>query len=79
MHFETPHNKIECVLSVKESNFNERKGSKFSHLLTVRAEVADAPLPYGQPNCKIYPGFFDESPKPFIGLYEPVLYQAKCK
>ena len=25
MHFETPHNEIGCVLSVKESNFNEKK------------------------------------------------------
>ena len=53
MHFETPHNEIECVLSVKESNFNENKRSKFSHLLTVRAEVADPPPPYGQPDRKI--------------------------
>ena len=40
-------------MSVKESNINEKK-SKFSHLLTVRAEVADPPPPlYGQPNHKI--------------------------
>ena len=45
MHFGTPHNKIECVLSVKESNFNKKKGSKFSHLLTVMAEVADPSPP----------------------------------
>ena len=32
--FETPHshNEIKCVL--KESNFNAKNGSKFSHLLT---------------------------------------------
>ena len=41
--FETLYNEKRCVLSVKESNINEKK-SKFSHLLTVRAEVAD-PLP----------------------------------
>ena len=27
-------------------------GSKFSHLLTVRAKGADLPPPYGQPDCK---------------------------
>ena len=37
--FETPHNETKCVMSIKESNFNE----KFSHLLTVRAEGADPP------------------------------------
>ena len=42
---------IKCVLSVKESNFILKK-SKFSHLLTVKAEVADPP-PYGQPDLKI--------------------------
>ena len=42
--FETLHNEIRCVLSVKESNFNEKNGSKFSHLLTVRAEITDPPL-----------------------------------
>ena len=30
-------------MSVKESNFNEKKRSKFSRLLTARAEVADPP------------------------------------
>ena len=46
--FETPHNEIKCVLSVEESSFNEKR-SKFSHLLTVRAEVTDPPLPQGAP------------------------------
>ena len=45
MIFETPHNEIECVLSVKESNFNEKKRKKCSHLLMVRADVADPPTP----------------------------------
>ena len=27
--FETPHNEIKCVLSVKESNFNEKKDQNF--------------------------------------------------
>ena len=40
--FETLYNEKRCVLSVKESNINEKK-SKFSHLLTVRAEVAEPP------------------------------------
>ena len=54
MHFETPHNETKCVLSVKESNFIEKENSKFSHLLTVRAEVADPPPPpCGQPDREI--------------------------
>ena len=52
MHFETPHNKIECVLSVKESNFNKKK-IKFSHLVTVLAEVANPPSPNSLPDNKI--------------------------
>ena len=76
MHFETHHNEIKCVLSIKKSNFNGKKmgqnfhiflkcvlsikesnfngkyGSKFSHLLRVKAEGADPP-PYGQPDRKI--------------------------
>ena len=40
--YETPHNEIKCaVCFVKESNFNEKKSPKFSHLLTVRAKVAE--------------------------------------
>ena len=52
---ETLYNEIKFVLSVKESNFIGKKRSKFSHLLTVRAKVADPPLPppYGQPDRKI--------------------------
>ena len=26
MNFETPHNEIKCVLSIKESDFNEKIG-----------------------------------------------------
>ena len=33
---------IRCVMSIKESNFNEN-GSKFSHLLTVRGELTLSP------------------------------------
>ena len=39
MHFETPHNEIGCVLSVKESNFNEKKIKIFT-------------FAYGQPDRK---------------------------
>ena len=47
---------VKCVLSIKESNFNGKNGSKFSNLITVRAEGADPPipLPYGQRDRK-YP------------------------
>ena len=40
---------IRCVLGIKESKFNRKNRLKFSHLLTVRAEVAAHPHPYGQP------------------------------
>ena len=43
MHFGTPHNEIKCVLSIIESYSIEKYGSKFSHLLTVRAALADPP------------------------------------
>ena len=39
--FETPQDEIKCVLSIKESNFNENNGSTFLHLLTVRTKGAD--------------------------------------
>ena len=40
----------------------EKNGSQFSHLLTVRAEVADPPIPpYSQPDRKIS-AFFDAFP-----------------
>ena len=32
MHFETPHNEIKCVLSVKESSTNEKKVKIFTFL-----------------------------------------------
>ena len=48
--FETPHNEIKCVLSIEESNFND----KFSLLLSVRAEGTGPLLPpYVQPDRKI--------------------------
>ena len=36
-------------LSIKESNFNGKNWSEFSHLLTVRAEGADLLFPPQQP------------------------------
>ena len=59
--FEAPHKEIKCVLGIKESKSNGKNRSKFSHLLTVRAEVADPPPPYGQPDRKIS-AFFDTPP-----------------
>ena len=52
--FETTHHDMICVLSKKESKFNAKNGSTFSHLLTVRAGGADpcTPPPYGEPDCK---------------------------
>ena len=43
---------IKCTLSIKESNFDAKNRSKFSHLLTARANWADPSLPYGQPESK---------------------------
>ena len=54
-------------MSVKESNINEKK-SKFSHLLTVRAEVADPPPPLTVSLTVKYPLFFMTS------LREPFIY-----
>ena len=55
--FETPHNEIKCVLSIIESYSIEKNGSKFSHLLTVKAKVAD-PLPLMVSLTVKYPLFF---------------------
>ena len=49
-----------------------KKRSKFSHLLTVRAEVADPQPPYGQPDCKIST-FFDASP--YLQFLRNFLYE----
>ena len=46
MYFWDPHNEIKCVLSIIESySIEEKNRSKFSHLLTVMAHVADPPPP----------------------------------
>ena len=44
--FESPHNDMKDVLSIRESNFNDTNGSKFSHLITVGAEGSDTPPPF---------------------------------
>ena len=44
-------------MSNKESNLNEKNWSKFSHLLTVRAEVADLPPPFTVSLTIKYPCF----------------------
>ena len=55
--FETPHNEIECVLSVKESNFNEKKKDQNFHI-SLRSRLRWlTPPPCGQPDRKIC-GFF---------------------
>ena len=51
--FETLHNDIKCVLGIKESKFNGKNRSTFSHLLSVRPVVADPATPYSQPDRKI--------------------------
>ena len=61
MIFQPPHDEIKCDLSIIESYSIEKNGSKFSHLLTVRAEVADPPPPYGQPDRKISAFFLTTS------------------
>ena len=47
---ETADNEIKCVLSIIESYSIEKNVSKFSHLLTVRAEVADQILRFLVPS-----------------------------
>ena len=32
---------MKCVMSIKESNLNAKKGAKFSNMLTVRTDGAD--------------------------------------
>ena len=50
--FETPHNEIKCVLSVKESNFNEKKIKIFTFAYG-QGRGGWPPPPYGQPDHKI--------------------------
>ena len=52
MHFEPLHNEIKCVLSIKESNFNEKMGQNF-HISLRSGPMGLTPQPpYGQPDCK---------------------------
>ena len=48
---------MKCVLSTIDSYSIEKNGSKFLHLLTVKAEVADPPSLYGQPDRFFFYGF----------------------
>ena len=42
--FETLHNEMKCVLSIKVLEINGKNGSKFSHMLAVRADGAEPPV-----------------------------------
>ena len=54
MHFETLNNETECILSVKESNFNEKKDHNFHISLLSGPRWLNPPsLPYGKPDRKI--------------------------
>ena len=54
---ETPHNDLKCVLSVTESNFNEKKIKIFTFAYSQGQGSWPSPPLYGQPNRKIYFGF----------------------
>ena len=58
--FETLHNETKCVLSVKESNFNEKKDQNFHICLWSGLRWLTSPSLYGQPDRKISV-FFDAS------------------
>ena len=48
--------KLNCTflaLTLREVILLKKNGSKFSHFLTVRADGADPPTPYGQADHKI--------------------------
>ena len=47
MHFETLHNEIKCVLSVKESNFNEKNIKIFTFAYGQGRGGRDTPSPPG--------------------------------
>ena len=54
MHFETPHNEIKYVLSVKESSSNEKKVKNFTFAYGQGQHGRPPPPPpYGQPDCKM--------------------------
>ena len=63
MHFWDPSQWYKCVLSILESYSIEKHGSKFSHLLTVRADRADPPPLLTVSLAVKYPHFFGDSPK----------------
>ena len=60
--FETPHNEIKCVLSIKESYSIEKMG-KISKFAYGQGQGGwPSPPPYDQPDRKIF-AFFDDFPK----------------
>ena len=59
--FETLHDEIKCVLSTKESNFNEKMGQNF--YICLRSGPRGLTPPYGQPDHKNTVVFFDDRPK----------------
>ena len=61
VHFWDPSQWDKMCFEYPRVIFHWTNGSKFSNLLTVRADGAGPPPPYGQPDCKIY--VFYESPK----------------
>ena len=51
---ETLHNEIKCVLSVKESNCNEKKDPNFHICLQSEPRgLNPPPIPYSQYDCKV--------------------------
>ena len=89
--FETLHNEIECVLSIKESNFNE----KISYLLMVRPRVPHLwsawpqnissltppfrRIFYGRADCKrIPPPPFSQLFVNFFGVFFILDYDSMC-
>ena len=51
--FETPHNEMKCVMSVKESNFNEKKDQNV-HICSRSGPRWLTPPPDGQPDSKTF-------------------------
>ena len=70
--FETPYNEIKCVLSVKESNFNEKKIKIFT---VVRAEMTPF---YGQHDRKISAFFTSRLRKICLQFQLMAAFQVSC-
>ena len=66
--FETPHNEIKCVLSIKESNFNGKMGQNF--LISLRSGPRKlTPYPLTVSLTVIYSGVLDDFPYKFWFWY----------